>query len=92
MGLTLATKASTNGAGADNRNPVSDSVTLTNSGKTAVKVAKATVTLNYPGYGGVKSASKTITDVTVPAGGSRPSPRRRSRRPTSSSPATGIRT
>lgn len=41
------------------------------SGKTAVKVAKATVTLNYPGYGGVKSASKTITDVTVPAGGSK---------------------
>ena len=71
VGLTLATKASTNGAGADNRNPVSDSVTLTNSGKTAVKVAKATVTLNYPGYGGVKSASKTITDVTVPAGGSK---------------------
>lgn len=71
VGLTLATKASTNGAGTDNRNPVSDSVTLTNSGKTAVKVAKATVTLNYPGYGGVKSASKTITDVTVPAGGSK---------------------
>lgn len=71
VGLTLATKASTNGATADNRNPVSDSVTLTNSGKTAVKVAKATVTLNYPGYGGVKSASKTITDVTVPAGGSK---------------------
>lgn len=71
VGLTLATKASTNGAGADNRNPVSDSVTLTNSGKTAVKVAKATVTLNYPGYSGVVSASKTITDVTVPAGGSK---------------------
>lgn len=71
VSLSVATKASTNGAGADNRNPVSDSVTLTNSGKTAVKVAKATVTLNYPGYGGVKSASKTITDVTVPAGGSK---------------------
>lgn len=71
VGLTLATKASANGATADNRNPVSDSVTFTNSGKTAVKVAKATVTLNYPGQGGVKSASKTITGVTVPAGGSK---------------------
>ena len=71
VSLSVATKASTSGAGADNRNPVSDSVTLTNSGKTAVKVAKATVTLNYPGYSGVVSASKTITDVVVPAGGSK---------------------
>lgn len=71
VGLSLSTKADANGAAANNRNPVSDSVTLTNSGKTAVKVAKATVTLNYPGYGGVKSASKTITDVTVPAVGSK---------------------
>ncbi len=67
----LSTKANQNGAAANNRNPVSDSVTLTNAAGTDVKVAKATVTLNYPGYSGVVSASKDITDVVVPAGGSK---------------------
>lgn len=71
VGLSLSTKANQNGAAANNRNPVSDSVTLTNAAGTDVKVAKATVTLNYPGYSGVVSASKDITDVVVPAGGSK---------------------
>lgn len=72
VGLSLSTKANQNGAGANNRNPVSDSVTLSNASGTDVKVAKVTVTLNYPGYSGVVSASKTITNaVTVPAGGSK---------------------
>lgn len=71
MGLSLSTKANQNGAAANNRNPVSDSVTLTNAAGTDVKVAKATVMLNYPGYSGVVSTSKDITDVVVPAGGSK---------------------
>lgn len=69
VGLTLATKASTNGATSHGLKPVRDSITLSNSSKADIKVAKATVTLNYPGGTGTKTATKTTGAVTVPAGG-----------------------
>ena len=72
LDLKVSTKADGSSAKRGGHEAVRDSVTLSNSGKAAAHVAKATVTLNYPGLdGGVKSASKTITDVTVPAGGSK---------------------
>lgn len=42
---------------------------MSNSSKADIKVAKATVTLNYPGGTGTKTATKTTGAVTVPAGG-----------------------
>ena len=71
LDLKLSTKADGSKAKRGGHDAVRDSVTLSNSGKVAAHVTKVTVTLNYPGYGGMKSVSKDITVVTVPAGGSK---------------------
>lgn len=70
-GLSIETKAVSDGAGRGNAKPVHDSITLTNTGSTAVKVKPGaiSVTLNYPGQNGRKTATRTVAkDVSVPAG------------------------
>lgn len=69
--LSISTKAVSDGAGRGNETPVHDSITLTNTGSTAVKVkaGAVSVTLNYPGMSGRAKATRKVSKaLSVPAG------------------------
>ena len=69
--LSVATKAVSDGAARAGKRPVHDSITLTNTGSTAVKVGSdsVSVTLNYPGESGrVKATKKVSKALSIPAG------------------------
>lgn len=70
-GLSISTKAVSDDANRGDTNPVHDSITLTNTGSTAVKVkaGAVSVTLNYPGMSGMAKATRKVSKaLSVPAG------------------------
>ena len=64
---SIGTKAVASGATAGGTQPVHDSITVTNPNSKAITLNKVTTTLHVKGG---KTASKTVTGKTVPAGGS----------------------
>lgn len=70
-GLSISTKAVSDDANRGDTNPVHDSITLTNTGSTAVKVkaGAVSVTLNYPGMSGIAKATRKVSKaLSVPTG------------------------
>lgn len=65
--VTGSTEASASNVSTANANAVSDKITLSTDSPIDLTVSKVDVTLNYKGWNGTKSATKTVRNVTIPA-------------------------